>query len=159
MTSKWTQVIPKLCRHKTSVIIQTSDYKVVCYKINSHYRDCAYLSKVCVGLEKSWTATGKDLPQEIKVTTQYLQTELVDKKLSGTFHFALWMEKAHIKKGPLISAETLGANSSWRLSIVQGFLLGTQIAMRMCAFYSKGNLSHQPSTILHILSKHTGSVP
>jgi hypothetical protein len=42
---------------------------------------------------------------------------------------------------------------------VQGFLLGTQISMRMCAFYSKGNLSRQPSTILHILPKHTGSSP
>jgi hypothetical protein len=88
MMSKWTQVIPKLCCHKTSVIIQTSDYKVVWYKINSHYRDCAYLNKVCVGLEKSWTATGKDLPQEIKVTTQYLRTELVDKKVSGTIRLA-----------------------------------------------------------------------
>jgi hypothetical protein len=62
---------------------------VVCYKINSHYKGCAYLNKVYVGLEKSWTATGKDLPQEIRATTQYLQTKLVDKKVSGTFHFAL----------------------------------------------------------------------
>jgi hypothetical protein len=126
MTSEWTQVIPKLRLHKTSVIIQTSDHKVVCYKINSHYKDCANLNKLCVGLEKSWTATGKDLPQETKVTTRYLQTELVDRKVSGTFHFALWMERAHVKEGPLISAETLGANCSRRHSMVQGFLCGLE---------------------------------
>ena len=124
MTSTWTQVIPTLRLHKTSVIIQTSDHKVVCYKINSHYKDCANLNKLCVGLEKSWTATGKDLPQETKVTTRYLQTELVNKKVSGTFHFALWMERGHVKEGPLISAETLGANCSRRHSMVQGFLHG-----------------------------------
>jgi hypothetical protein len=51
----------------------------------------------------------------------------VDKTVSGTFCFALWIERYHIKEGASISTVTLEASSSWRLSIKQGFLLGLSI--------------------------------
>jgi hypothetical protein len=123
MMSKWPKVIPKLCLHKTSVIIKTSNHKVMCYKINSHYKACANLNKLCIGLSKSWTTTGKDLPQEVKAITWYLPKELVDKDVSGTFQFTWWKEKAHVKEGSLISAETLDANCSCRHPMVQGFFM------------------------------------
>ena len=41
------------------------------------------------------------------------------------------MKRYHIKAGSLISAETLGANSSWEHFIVQGFFLGLK-SLQQC---------------------------
>jgi hypothetical protein len=54
------------------------------------------------------------------------------KKVSGTFHLTWWIEKAHVKEGSLISAETLGANCSHRRPMVQGFLHGLK-SLQECA--------------------------
>jgi hypothetical protein len=147
MTSQWVHVIPELYLHTNKIIIQTSDKHIVHYKINSHYKASDHINNLSVRLEKDWTAKGKSLPKEKKVTIEYLQMEQVDKKVSG---ISIVPNGCHDEEVPHQGRVSDISRNTWGKLLLETFhhprlFSWSKISTIMHLCHFQGNLLRHPS--------------